>query len=209
MPMVTSIATALAQTMPRVLPLRPLALAALVMAVGGSTVSAGAGDDALVGDLTAAHPPCMAGLADTTVAAGPDWRAVVDPQHAFGVLLPPGHELGRGDGVWYVFGTSDGAPLVPDVTIVFHAGHDAEAVLRDAFPEGAETSHVALGPATTGVRVTATFESPSGEREPSRAYLVEASEGTYSVWRYEGFDWEGFDAVACSFHHVELVQPGN
>jgi len=134
-----------------------------------------------------------------TLEPGPDWRAVVDPEASFGILLPPSHRLGRGGDVWYAFETLDGQPLVPDVSIGLHRGLGAEQVAGELFSELVTLEPVRLGPATVGYR--ATLPGRAG----AEGYLAVGKQGTYSVVRYEDFDWAGFGALGCSFHFVEFV----
>ena len=178
----------------------PLLRAVLVssLALTAATTAWARGDDL---------SPCADGLPPGTTLPAPDWRTVVDVGHAFAVRLPAGHALsGAGDGAWYVHGFLDGSPLVPDVAIYALTGITIDdAVARD-FPPGAEVERIRLGPATSGARVDATYAAP--DRTPYRqtSYLVATEHGVLRVDRYEGFDWDGFDAVACSVHGVELVE---
>ncbi len=146
-------------------------------------------------ELPACMPP---GVADT-LGATADWRAVVDREVGLAVLLPLSHQLSASGDSWYAFETLDGVPLVPDVTIALHRGLSVEEVAGEWFGEAATLEPVRLGPATTGYRATVLG------RAGAEGYLVASEQGTYSIIRYEDFDWDGFDAVACSFHLVELV----
>lgn len=152
-----------------------------------------------------ARPPCTVGLEASTTMPDATWRTVVDVDHAFALRVPPGHALTGGDGHWYVHGLLDGAPLVPDVAISLlgHAGID-DAIARD-FPAGTRVERIQLGPATTGARVYATYATPDGTPYRQAGYLVETDRGVLRIDRYEGFDWDAFDGVACSVHTVEVL----
>ena len=147
----------------------------------------------------AALPECMAANGAGTLEVGADWRVVVDRQAGFGVLLPPSHLLSGAGDVWYAYETLDGEPLVPDVTIALHRGLVVEHVAGELFGEGVTLEPVRLGPATSGYRATL----PG--RTDSEGYLAVGELGTYSVVRYEDFDWDGFGPLGCSFHFVEFV----
>ncbi len=129
-----------------------------------------------------------------------DWRAVVDAEAGWAVLLPPSHQVGRSDDIWYIYETLDGAPLVPDVAVQFHRGQSVEETAAARFGGAVMLEPVRLGPATLGYR--AIYQPEAG----AEGYLAATEEGVYSISRYEGFDWDGFDRVACSFHFVERVE---
>jgi hypothetical protein len=160
---------------------------------------------ALVGAQDDALPECAAGLRADTTLPDPTWRTVVDVGHAFALRLPPGHVIAGGDGSWYVHGFLDGAPLAPDVAISLLTGIDIdEAVGRD-YPAEAVVERLRLGPATTGARVEALYTAPDGTTYRQAGYLVETVHGVLRIDRYEGVDWDGFDAVACSAQVVEFL----
>lgn len=142
---------------------------------------------------------CSPQASSVLSTAEDDWRVVADVSTGLALLLPVGHELAPGGSVWYVHGTMDGEPLVPDVRIQLHLGQAAEEVASELFAEGAELEPVTLGPAAHGYRVVV----PG--RPGVEGYLAVGAEGTYSIVRYEDFDWAGFDQVACSFHLIQLV----
>jgi len=128
-----------------------------------------------------------------------DWRVVVDASAGWAVLLPASHQVGSSDGTWYVFETLDGIPLVPDVTIRLHRGRGVEELAGELFGDAAVLELVRMGPATLGYRASVRPETGV------ESYLVANEAGVYSISRYEGFDWDGFGPVACSFHFVDLV----
>jgi len=144
-------------------------------------------------------PECMAADGAGTLEVGADWRVVVDAEAGFGVLLPPSHLLSGAGDVWYAYETLDGEPLVPDVSIALHRGLRVEQVADELFGERVTLEPVQLGPATVGYR--ATLPGRAG----AQGYLAVGELGTYSVIRYEDFDWDGFGALGCSFYFVEFV----
>lgn len=178
-------------------PLRRIIHVAALLVATTATVAWAHGDDL---------PPCADGLPPGTTMPDPTWRTVVAVDHGFALRLPAGHVLAGSDGAWYVHGVLDGAPLVPDVAIAFLTGVTiADAVAHDV-PAGTTVERIRLGPATTGARVDAAYIAPDGSSYRQTSYLAETEHGVLRVDRYEGFDWDGFDAVACSVHVVELVE---
>lgn len=129
-----------------------------------------------------------------------EWRAVIDAEAGWAVRLPPSHHVGRSEDIWYIFETHDGAPLVPDVSVQLHRGQSVEETAAARFGEAVRLEPLRMGPATLGYRVSA---RPDAGAE---GYLAATEAGVYSISRYEGFDWDGFDRVACSFHFVERVE---
>lgn len=79
----------------------------------------------------------------------------------------------------------------------------AEVVERD-LPAGTATA-IGLGPATRGFLVTTPYRLPGGAWYEATTYLAETPRGTFRIDRYEEFDWPSFDAVARSFHFIEVV----
>lgn len=147
------------------------------------------------------HEPesCFAPASSSSLTVPDDWRVVADASTGLAFLLPRGHMLAPSEGIWYVHGTMDGEPLVPDVSIRLHANQTAEEVARRLFAVGAKLDPVMLGPAAHGFRVVV----PG--RTSAEGYLAIGGEGIFSITRYEEFDWSDFDQVACSFHLIELV----
>lgn len=179
-------------------PLRRVLHLATLLALA-TAAAAWAQEDALA--------PCTDGLPPGTTTPDPTWRTVVDVGHAFGLRLPDGYVLSRvGDTTWYAHGFLEGDPLVPDVAISFLTGITIGALVERDFPAGATLARIRLGPATSGARVDATYATPDGTPYRQSSYLAEIDGGVLRVDRYEGFDWDAFDAVACSVHAVDLVE---
>lgn len=147
------------------------------------------------------HEPttCLIEVSPSLLTATDDWRVVADTNTGLALLLPPSHDLAPSGDTWYVYGTLDGEPLVPDVFMQLHRNQSVEDVAGELFAMGVMLQPVRLGPATRGFRVV------DPDRTGADGYLVGGEEGTYSIVRYEDFDWAGFDQVACSFHFIELV----
>lgn len=155
---------------------------------------------ALANATASAEPrACLAtaGGALSTVPA--DWRAVVDADSGWAVRLPPSHDVSPVDDVWYLYETLDGVPLVPDMAVQLHRGQGVEELARELFGDTARLEQVSMGPATLGYQVSI------GTDPGAEGYLIAADAGVYAISRYEDFDWDGFDPVACSFHIIELV----
>ena len=144
-------------------------------------------------------PSCLVQAGSSMPTVADDWRVVADASSGLAFLLPRGHVLAPNDGTWYVHGMMNGEPLVPDVGVRLHANQTAQEVARELFAAGATLEAVRLGPAAQGFRVAI----PG--RTDAEGYLAVTAEGTYSIVRYEEFDWDGFDQVACSFHLIELL----
>ncbi len=144
-------------------------------------------------------PACISEADPELLVSTDDWRVVADANSGLALLLPPSHELAPSGGTWYVYGTLEGEPLVPDVFIQLHGGLSVDEVADEWFTSEATLEPVRLGPATHGFRVSLTG------RAGAEGYLVTGLAGTYSIIRYEDFDWESFDQVACSLHFIELV----
>lgn len=161
------------------------------------------------GDVARPRPPeppgTQAGDASERVLSS--WPVVVDAEHGFALRLPPGHDAARSGTIWYVHGWLDGEPLVPDLTITLAAGLSAVEIVERDFPPSARATPVAMGPATTGLRVTARYEHPDGSPYESVSYLVEGDVGTFRIDPYESFDWPSFEGVARSFHLVSFTRP--
>lgn len=146
-----------------------------------------------------AQTACLAMAGADAPAVPVDWRTVVDVDAGWAVLLPPSHQLSRSGDTWYAFETLDGTPLVPDLSIQLHRDRGVEELAPELFGGTAVLEPVHMGPATLGYRASV------GTAAGAEGYLVASGAGVYSIIRYEDFDWDGFDRVACSFHVVELV----
>ncbi len=146
---------------------------------------------------------CHAGAAEHTLAVTGDWHVVVDGGTGLALLLPLDYQLAASGDVWYVYGMFDGIPLVPDMVVQRHVGTTVASVVAEFFGAASLLEAVQLGPASAGYRVRPgagpTVDVTSG-------YVLVGGEDVYTVRRYERSDWDGFDAVACAVHLVEVLE---
>lgn len=138
-------------------------------------------------------------LAGTWASTSPydTWRTWQGPHAPFTLLLPPTHDVGRSERIWYVHGFIDGDPTVPDMSIEFHPGATLEAALAE-LGDDVLVEWVRLGTGTPARRLTVEHEGLHGPYVSSW-YVVPAPDGVYEIRGWENLYWELFHHVAVTF----------
>ena len=125
------------------------------------------------------------------------WQAWSGPEAGFNLLLPPTHDIGNSDRIWYVHGFIDGDPTVPDMSIRFRPGTTLEQALAE-LSDDVLVEWVRLGTDTPARRATARHDGLHGPYVSSW-YLVPAPDGVYEIRGWENLFWELFHHVAITF----------
>ncbi|MBX3144226.1 MAG: hypothetical protein KF813_10750 [Trueperaceae bacterium] len=119
--------------------------------------------------------------------------------------VPFGHELAGANGRWYVFGYSDGAPLVPDVSLYFAASSSTDEAIATLFPGSAVVAVERCFVAEL-LLVTSRRRLPDGTAALVERYVLPVEAGIIVAERYESFDWEYFEPVAKSLRTYREAQ---
>lgn len=119
--------------------------------------------------------------------------------------LPASHELAGSDGLWYVFGYLDDAPLVPDVRVYFAAAASTDEAISTLFP-GSTAVAVARCFVDELLVVTTPVRLADGTVSSVERYVLPVEGGIIVAERYEGFDWRFFDLVGQSLRTYRVAE---
>ena len=128
-------------------------------------------------------------------------KTIVVPELGVVLDLPTSHALGGSDGQWYAYGSHDGEPLVPDLSLRYVQG----TTLEETFP-GGSVSKVGRPYADELVLIESPGELPDGTLITVERYALPLADGLLLIDRYEGFDWACFDLVASSVRTFQTAQ---